>query len=166
MKIPFVKRDIPKRPAAIALVLIAIAGVVAAREKPAIDRLEARPPQIEKAAAAPDIDLARLRRSEANAPQNDPFAPRSFERAVQHAGAGAPAAPPSAPALPFTYFGKLIENGKTEVFVMRGDELISIAAGQKIDGEYRVDAITESSIVFTYLPLKARLSIELAEASG
>jgi hypothetical protein len=169
MKIPFVKRDIPKRPAAIALVLIAIAGAVAGREKPAIDRVEARPAQIEKAAAAPDIDLARLRRSEANAPQNDPFAPRSFEPAVQHAVhhavADAPAAP-SAPALPFTYFGKLIENGKTEVFVMRGDELISIAVGQKIDGEYRVDAITESSIVFTYLPLKAKLSIELAETSG
>jgi hypothetical protein len=166
VKIPFVKRDIPKRPAAIALVLIAIAGVVAGREKPAIDPVEARLPQIEKAAAAPDIDLARLRRTEANAPQNDPFAPRSFEPAVQHAGAGARAAPPIAPALPFTYFGKLIENGKTEVFVMRGDELISIAAGQKIDGEYRVDAITESSIVFTYLPLKAKLSIELAETSG
>jgi hypothetical protein len=166
VKIPFVKRDIPKRPAAIALVLIAIAGVVAGREKPAIEVVESKPARIQAADAAPDIDLAKLNRSQANAPQNDPFAPRSFERAVQHAGAGAPAAPPSAPALPFTYFGKLIENGKTEVFVMRGDELISIAVGQKIDGEYRVDAITESRIVFTYLPLKAKLSIELAETSG
>jgi hypothetical protein len=165
VKIPFVKLDIPKRAAAIALVLIAIAGVVAGREKPAIEVVESKPARIQEAAPAPDIDLAKLKRAQANAPQNDPFAPRSFEPAVRHAVAGAPAAP-SAPALPFTYFGKLIENGKTEVFVMRGDELISIAAGQKIDGEYRVDAITESSIVFTYLPLKTKLSIELAEASG
>jgi hypothetical protein len=169
VKIPFVKREIPKRPAAIALVLIAIAGVVAGREKPAIEVVESKPARIQAADAAPDIDLAKLTRSQANAPQNDPFAPRSFEPAVQHAVRhaveGAPAAP-SAPDLPFTYFGKLIENGKTEVFVMRGDELISIAVGQKIDGEYRVDAITESSIVFTYLPLKAKLSIELAEATG
>jgi hypothetical protein len=71
-----------------------------------------------------------------------------------------------APALPFSYFGRLTQNGTTEVFVMRGDELISIAAGRNIDAEYRVEAITPSVIRFTYLPLNTRQTLELDEAGA
>jgi hypothetical protein len=60
-------------------------------------------------------------------------------------------AKPVTPALPFQYFGRLTENGKTEIFVMRGDELLSIAPGQTL-GEYRVDSIGDKDIAFTYLP--------------
>ena len=44
--------------------------------------------------------------------------------------------------------------------------MISVAAGQKIDAEYRVDSISASSIRFTYLPLKTLQSLELSEAGG
>jgi hypothetical protein len=43
---------------------------------------------------------------------------------------------------------------------MRGEELLSIAAGQKL-GDYRVDQIAESKISFTYLPLKTKQTLEL-----
>jgi hypothetical protein len=43
---------------------------------------------------------------------------------------------------------------------MRGDELLTIAAGQNI-GEYRVDKVSEASIAFTYLPLKTKQTMEL-----
>jgi hypothetical protein len=65
-----------------------------------------------------------------------------------------------APALPFQYFGRLTENGKTEVFVMRGEELIALAAGQTI-GDYRVEQVAEASISFTYLPLKMKQTLDL-----
>lgn len=67
-------------------------------------------------------------------------------------------APPqqAAPALPFRYVGTLLQNGRREVLLMRGAELHSVAAGESIDGEYRVDAIGESTISFTYLPLKLK----------
>jgi hypothetical protein len=173
MRIAFLKREIPKRAAAIAVALIAAASVVAGREKPAVEAVgavESRPAQLERAAAAPEIDLGKLRRGEADAPQSDPFAPRSFAP-VQPQQAAKPHAAPAqareeAPPLPFTYAGWLSQDGKTEVFVVRGDELISIAAGDTIDAQYRVDAITESSIRFTYLPLKKRQSLERDEASG
>jgi hypothetical protein len=82
----------------------------------------------------------------------------------QHAAVAAPPPPPapSAPALPFRYFGKLTQDGKTEVYVMRGDELVSIAAGRNIDDEYRVESISDTAIGFTYLPLKAKQSLEFA----
>lgn len=60
------------------------------------------------------------------------------------------------PAVPFKYVGQLHQNGKREVLLMRGNELYSIAAGEQIDSEYRVDDIGDSTISFTYLPLKLK----------
>jgi hypothetical protein len=92
-------------------------------------------------------------------PQNDPF--KSFVPQAP-AAVAMPNVPakPAAPPLPFQYFGRLTEKGKTEVFVMRGEELLSIAAGQKV-GDYRVDKVTDSSISFTYLPLKMKQTLDL-----
>ncbi len=166
MRLPLVRRDLPKRPVIIALVLAVAAGVVAGREKPASELVEASAPRAEKSAAAPQLDLAKLRRAQSDAAQSDPFSPRSFAAPVKQARSAAPPEPPRAPALPFTYAGKLTQDGRTEVFVLRGEELIAIAAGQNIDGEYRVDAITDASIRFTYLPLKLKQSLELGEAGA
>lgn len=170
MKLLSLQREVPKRAAAAVLVLVAVAGAVTGREKPTLEPSEAPALRVEATPVAQlDIDLDKLRRTEPAAVRSDPFAPRSFAPPPEAAPAPARAvraAAPSAPPLPFRYVGKLIANGKTEVFVMRGEELLSIASGQNIDGQYRVDAITESSIRFTYLPLKTRQSIDLEEASG
>jgi len=167
MTLPFLQRAIPKRPAAIAVALIAAASMVAGREKPATEIVESKAPALERAGvASPQIDLAKLQRSQADAPQGDPFAPRSFAPPPQPQQAAAPEAPPAPPPLPFRYAGKLTQDGKTEFFVVRGEELVSIAAGEKIDAEYRVDSISESRIAFTYLPLKTRQSLELEESGG
>ena len=164
MKLPFLQHDVCKRAAAIAVALVVAAGVVAGREKSTLAVVESKAAAIERAATPSAIGLEKLKRAEAGVPQNDPFAPRSF--APQARRAQAASAAPMAPPLPFGYIGKLTANGRTETLVMRGDEIISIAAGQQIDGEYRVDVITESSIGFTYLPLRTRQSIDLAQASG
>jgi hypothetical protein len=169
MRLVLFKRTIPKRAAAIAVALIAAASMVAGREKPALEPVEAKAPRTQAARPAePDFDLAKLQRAEAPAPHNDPFARRSFAPPPQPAPAApAPAAPaPAAPPLPFKYAGRITYDGKTEVLVLRGETLISIAPGQEIDGEYRVETISESNIAFVYLPLKTHQSIELREASG
>jgi hypothetical protein len=166
MKIAFLTTDTAKRAAAIALALAAAAGVVAGREKPVLEIVGSRAAPHAQPAATLDIDLASLERAPAAAPQNNPFAPRSFAPPPPPPQENAPQAAPSAPPLPFRYVGRITANGKTEVLVLRRDELISIAAGQNIDAEYRVDAITEERIAFTYLPLKKRQSIQLAEVNG
>jgi len=170
MKIAFLKRDIPKRPAiAIALALVTAASIVIGREKPALEVVESSPARNPNTAAAPEINLDKLRRStQADAPQNDPFAPRSFAPPPPRAQAStaAASAPKAAPPLPFTYVGWVSQDGKTEVYVLRGEELISIEAGQKIEPDYRVDAITEESIRFTYLPMKTPQVLARAEPEG
>jgi hypothetical protein len=135
---------------------ILVVGAVLGRERPTLELLQERAPQT--AAAADDgIDLARLQRGEASLPQIDPFERKNFvasEKPVVHAPAK-----PTAPPLPFQYFGRLTEKGKTEVFVLHGAELLTISAGQKI-GDYRVDAVSDSRIAFTYLPLKTKQTLD------
>ena len=93
----------------------------------------------------------------------DPFAARNFNPPPppqQQAGAAQPPPKPEAPPLPFRYIGRLIEDGKTLLFLANGDENLTVHAGQKL-GEYRLDGIAEHEIVFTYLPLKTRQSLPL-----
>lgn len=139
--------------------VVLVAGVVAGRERPTLELIEARPAGAQ--VADDGINLEKLRRGDATAPQNDPFERRNFGT-EQRAASAAPAVreKPTAPPLPFRYFGRLTENGKTDVYVLRGDELLAVATGQTL-GEYRVDKVSESSIAFTYLPLKTRQTLEL-----
>jgi Tfp pilus assembly protein PilP len=146
-----------KNAAIVAAAITLVAGVVAGRERPAMDIIQDRA----KPAQEDGIDLARLRRTEAaeaTVPQSDPFARNFGQQKPAQVANGAEK--PSAPPLPFRYFGRLTENGKTEVFVMRGDDLLTIAAGQKI-GDYRVEQIADASISFTYLPLKTKQTLDL-----
>ena len=145
-----------KNAAIIAAAVTVVAGVVAGRERPTIELIQEK--SSANRVADDGIDLSKLQRAEATVPQSDPFA-RNFgvQKPAQAAGV---AEKPAAPPLPFRYFGRLTENGKTEVFVMRGDDLLTISAGQKI-GEYRVDQIADASISFTYLPLKMKQTLDL-----
>ena len=144
-----------QRLAIIAAAVILVAGVVAGREQPVLELIETR------TAAQTDggIDLEKLERRERGAAADRSVRASGAARAARRRAQPARAEKPSAPPLPFKYFGKLTENGKTEVYVMRGDDL-TVAAGQNI-GEYRVDQVTEASIAFTYLPLKTKQTMEL-----
>lgn len=156
----FLKADFPKRRAALTVAAaILVVGVVAGRERPALELIQEPAPRA-AAAAGDDIDLERLRRGEAKLPQNDPFSRKNFEPQRAPAVVSNVPAKPVAPPLPFQYFGRLTEKGKTDVFVMRGEELISIAAGQNV-GDYRVESVTDSAISFTYLPLKTKQTLDL-----
>jgi hypothetical protein len=79
------------------------------------------------------------------------------------AGATAPSLPRpvSAPPLPFRYVGRLSQNGKNEVLLMRGEPLFSLAAGDKAGDDYVVDRVGDSSISFTYLPLNTKQRMDL-----
>jgi hypothetical protein len=145
-----------KNAAIVAAAVTVVAGVVAGRERPSMEIIQERA----KPVADDGIDLARLQRPEATVPQNDPFA-RNFGQPKPAQVSSAPVVEkPVAPPLPFQYFGRLTENGKTEVFVMRGEELLAISPGQKI-GDYRVDQVAEAGISFTYLPLKTKQTLDL-----
>jgi hypothetical protein len=143
----------------------ALASVVAGRERPTLDLTE-RGRDSSPAVSSQGLDLGRLAaRNEHDEekkgvdPSVDPFAPRSFSPVEGPAQKGGPHKP-VAPPLPFRYLGKMIEDGKLNVFLARGEESLSVHAGQKV-GEYRIDKVTDSEIVFTYLPLKTKQVLPL-----
>ena len=156
-----------KRPALIVAALALAAGVVAGREKPAVELAAEAPRAVQREvqgaaglSADADLDLSVLERRGAAAPQADLFARRSFAPArTRPAAAAAPA--PSAPPLPFRYIGQLIEDGRLEIILLRGSEHLTVAEPGALDAEYRVDALSESSIAFTYLPLKSKQTLDL-----
>jgi hypothetical protein len=57
--------------------------------------------------------------------------------------------------------GKVIEDGKLEILLLRGGEHVAVVPGQKIDAEYRFDKATASTLTFTYLPMKQKQTLEI-----
>jgi len=148
------------------LALALIASVVVGRERPsevAAEPAARIPARVDsRAALEQDLDLSKLHREVAEVkvePGADPFARRSFGSPA--AAAAGPQAPAGAPALPFRYLGKAIEDGKLTVFLMRGNDSFSVSSKQALDEQYRVDKVTETQVTFTHLPSKQKQTLDI-----
>jgi hypothetical protein len=156
----------------IALVLALVAARLVGREddRPA----QATPPARTAAPAAAarpseQLDLDRLAARKGGTPAGDPFRSLSWQSVAEaEARRSSPPPPPppkpQAPPLPFTYMGKLIEDGRIVVFLTQGDRNHIVRQGDTIDGTYRVDAVTEQGLSLTYLPLKQRQELAFGGA--
>ncbi|KVN22627.1 hypothetical protein WJ63_00275 [Burkholderia pyrrocinia] len=116
-----------------------------------------RAPADTPAPAATQRDkLAALRAPVSVESANDPFTASSWlppPVEVPPPPVARPA-PPTAPPMPFTYVGELDAKAeKPQVFLSNGDQLLIVSPGDVIDGQYRVDSVSASNVVLTYLPL-------------
>lgn len=138
------------------LSLVLLAGVVVGREKPVETLLKPASAPAESAA----IDVSRLERAQDEvAPAADPFAQRSFGAVERRVKTVAPKA--EAPLLPFRYMGKVVDNGKVEILLLNGAEQYAAAPGDKLGADYRLDKVTGTTLVFTYLPLKTKQTLDI-----
>lgn len=64
-----------------------------------------------------------------------------------------PPPPPKPPPLPFKYLGRWVDGGEQTLLLVQGEQPIPVKLGQVLNGSWRLDEITERSVVFTYLPL-------------
>lgn len=70
--------------------------------------------------------------------------------------------PPAAPPLNYRYLGSMTApGGDTQVFLVRGDMVIAVVAGQPIDDGYVVQAITDEGVQLHYPPLDVRAVIPI-----
>ena len=156
-------REISPRTAVSVAVVAIVASFIAGREKPS-EPVMAAHAAVEQRNSAPEevqeLNLEKLRRTPPQPGSIDPFAPRSFAPPPPKMADAAPAKP-TAPPLPFTYLGKVVDGDKTVVFVARADENYALEAGQTVAGSYRVDKITEAAVNFTYLPMKTRQTLTI-----
>ena len=70
-----------------------------------------------------------------------------------------PPAPP--PPLPFRYIGRVVQDGRVEVLLQRGAQHFSVAAGEALGSQYRVESIGDSEILILYLPLNVQQALPL-----
>lgn len=70
--------------------------------------------------------------------------------------------PPAAPPVPFAYVGELnAKSAKPQVFLSNADQLLIVSPGDVIDGQYRVESVTDADVVLTYLPLSQRQVVSI-----
>jgi hypothetical protein len=161
----------------IGLLALTFAGVYWADSLPEVESASAdvspprnrdsRPEQSNADSSA--LDLQKLQRVRPSDPDADPFGPRNFRppppklNPAMQAGALAlaPPPPPKAPPLPFVYMGRLSEEQRTTVFLTSGDRNLVVKPGDLIDNTYKVEEVTDSSVVLTYLPMKQRQTLAI-----
>ena len=71
------------------------------------------------------------------------------------------AEPPAPPPLPFRYIGRVVQDGRVEVLLLRGAQHFSAAAGESLGSQYRVEKISDSEILILYLPLNIQQVLQL-----
>jgi len=136
-------------------------------------------------AAPPGADAAAAGHAEARTPRGAPasravpranlFAARSWRAApaprqrpavVARAVVSAPPPPPpppAAPPLPFQFIGRLDDSVRLRVFLLRGDRVHTVQAGDVIDGTYRLEKISADELTLVYLPLNQTQSLSVGE---
>jgi hypothetical protein len=75
-----------------------------------------------------------------------------------------PAPPPTAPPLPFTYLGRYQDAATPIIYLVRGERVLLVRAGDVIEGTYRVDGIAGSRLGLTYLPLNIGQTLDIGNA--
>lgn len=118
-------------------------AAAARTERPARKGPEAVPPRRDVAPAA----LTEARNFPAAG--IDPMAPKSWYVPPPPP----PPARPTAPPLPFAFGGRLMEEGRTRIFLSEQNRNRVVEAGDVIDNLWRVDEIGATRIAFRYLPL-------------
>jgi hypothetical protein len=69
---------------------------------------------------------------------------------------------PTAPPLPFTYFGRITDSkGEVVIYLHRSGQVYTLKQGEKIEDQYQLESVTETQLGFVYLPLKTRQTLNM-----
>jgi len=68
------------------------------------------------------------------------------------------------PPLPFTYLGRVVENGRERIFLASAQKNYLAQRGDVLENNYRIDSINDHQILFTYLPLRISQILETGAA--
>ena len=71
---------------------------------------------------------------------------------------------PTAPPFPYVYSGSMRGKGANDdviLFLAQNARIVIVRTGETVGGSYRLDGITESEAIFTYLPLQEKQSLSI-----
>jgi hypothetical protein len=152
---------------AVLAAIVAYLAIDSGGERRALRMAQERDPggQAESAPQAADRTGGRFalpERAPLGKPGADLFGTRSWQPPPPKVAA-APAVP-VAPPMPYRFAGKLVQDGKLQIFVAKDDAVLPIRVGDTLDGAYRVEAIGEAQITLLYLPLKRKETIPVSSS--
>jgi len=113
--------------------------------------------------ALPELELEKLELDKSREPITDAFEPRSW--APPPPKSNLPPSPPQAPPLPYTFVGKMVDDGQIIVFLTRQERNYAVRSGDKLDNTYQVDDIKPNVMLLTYLPLKLQQSLTIGSTN-
>lgn len=152
-----------------AALLIALSAQALPQDRKSDANLASPTARTASTAAAPDannldnIQLDRLKRSHAKDKKTNAFPAKSWY-VPPPPPPPVPTPPPSAPPLPYTFMGKILEpQGKLTFFLAQGDKVHLVSAGETIDNTYTVDGVENGKLTLTYLPLQIKQYLYLGE---
>lgn len=173
MKTP-TKREWVLLALAVPVILLAAAGMDEEDEGGAVTHAAAARPQRTKAefqsrADAVELDLTLLRREASAAEPGNAFAAKSWyvpppPPPPPPPQKTLPPPPPKPPPLPFSYLGKFQDTAAPVIFLVRGDRILTVSAGDVIESTYRVDGIVGTTLSLTYLPLNIKQTLDIGRA--
>ena len=87
-----------------------------------------------------------------------------LKQTIQQAAAAAVASRP--PPLRFQYLGKIIHNNEMKIILSQSGEKVVVKLGEKINDQYRIDAMNNEAITLTYLPLDVEQTLIINETEN
>lgn len=72
---------------------------------------------------------------------------------------------PQMPANPFTYAGKLLDDGKLIVFLTDGVRNHSVQVGDVLDDVWQIQSIHPPELTLKYIPLKTEIQMQIGASS-
>ena len=119
--------------------------------------------------ASGDLVKRLQRKPIAEKPTRDLFGSASWQPPPKPVVLPPPPAP-VAPPLPYVFMGKMTQSGNSDIIFLTkggGEAVYTVtAAGDVLDGIYRVDEIAAEYIALTYLPLKLKQVLSFAAGAG
>jgi len=159
------QRDIPRGAAAAIVALTLLASVVTGRETaPAPEPATAQPKATAEApVVAEELDMMKIVRQRRDGSVQDLFAtPAPTPIALPAPAAepphvkSEPPPPPAAPALPFSYLGRMQNGERIIIYLLKNQEMLLAETGGTLESDYRVEGISDTAVNFLYLPLGTR----------
>lgn len=149
-----------------AAALLLASGLLSQAPAPSADVVQPVPrrpaPLAASTTSAPRAAGITLQPRTAGAVLRDPFAGMAPAQTSARPVPRAPSAPVAAqappgpvPPLPFGFLGRWTEQGRTTVFLQRGDKTVAVSGLGRIDERYHLRAIDEHGLLIEHLPTRS-----------
>lgn len=112
----------------------------------------------------PQLELEKLELDRSREPIANAFEPRSWVPPPPKQNLPPPL-PRMAPPLPFTYIGKMMEDGRIVVFLTQGERSFAVRSGDRLDNTYQIDEVKPTMMLLTYIPLNQQQSLPIGGAN-